>query len=89
MSAKVTFDYSKAGSFISAGEIEMMKEQTLAAKEKLVSKTGAGSDFLGWITLPDDYDKEEYARSNKQRTTVKIAALGNDAGIIGAAMLGF
>ena len=34
-------------------------------------------------------DKEEYARGNRQRTKVKIAALGNDAGIIGAAMLGF
>ena len=39
--------------------------------------------------LQEYIDKEEYARSNKQRTTVKIAALGNDAGIIGAAMLGF
>ena len=62
MSAKVTFDYSKTGSFISAAEIEKMKEQTLAAKEMLVSKTGAGSDFLGWIDLPVNYDKEEFAR---------------------------
>ena len=62
MSAKVTFDYSKTSSFISAAEIEKMKEQTLAAKEMLVSKTGAGSDFLGWIDLPVNYDKEEFAR---------------------------
>ncbi len=62
MSAKVTFDYSKTGSFISAAEIEKMKEQTLAAKEMLVSKTGAGNDFLGWIDLPVNYDKEEFAR---------------------------
>ncbi len=39
--------------------------------------------------LQEYIDREEYARSNKQRTTVKIASLGNDAGIIGAAMLGF
>ncbi len=62
MSAKVTFDYAKTSSFISAAEIEKMKSQTLAAKEMLVSKTGAGNDFLGWIDLPVNYDKEEFAR---------------------------
>ena len=62
MSRQVTFDYSKAGSFISEEEIGYMKKLTLDAKETLVSKTGAGNDFLGWIDLPVDYDKEEIAR---------------------------
>ena len=62
MSKQVTFDYSKAGSFISEEEIGYMKKLTLDAKETLVSKTGAGNDFLGWIDLPVDYDKEEFAR---------------------------
>ena len=62
MSRQVTFDYSKAGSFISEKEIGYMKKLTLDAKETLVSKTGAGNDFLGWIDLPVDYDKEEFAR---------------------------
>lgn len=62
MSRQVTFDYSKAGSFISEEEIGYMKKLTLDAKETLVSKTGAGNDFLGWIDLPVDYDKEEFAR---------------------------
>ena len=62
MSRQVTFDYSKAGSFISEEEIGYMKKLTLDAKETLVSKTGAGNDFLGWINLPVDYDKEEFAR---------------------------
>ena len=62
MSLQVTFDYSKAGSFISEEEIGYMKKLTLDAKETLVSKTGAGNDFLGWIDLPVDYDKEEFAR---------------------------
>lgn len=62
MSNKVTFDYSKAGSFISEEEIGYMKKLTLDAKETLVSKSGAGNDFLGWIDLPVDYDKEEFAR---------------------------
>lgn len=60
--SKVRFDYSKASSFISAEEVELMKKLTLDAKDVLVSKTGAGNDFLGWIDLPVDYDKEEFAR---------------------------
>ena len=62
MSRQVRFDYTKAGSFISEEEIGYMKKLTLDAKETLVSKTGAGNDFLGWIDLPVDYDKEEFAR---------------------------
>ena len=65
MSKKVAFDYSKAAPFISANEMELMKKLTLDAKELLVSKTGAGNDFLGWINLPVDYDKEEFARIKK------------------------
>ena len=62
MSKQVTFDYSKTGSFISQEEIGYMKKLALDAKEVLVSKSGAGNDFLGWIDLPVDYDKEEFAR---------------------------
>jgi glucose-6-phosphate isomerase len=62
MSKKVTFDYSKTSSFISAEEIGYMKKLTLDAKEVLLSRNGAGNDFLGWIDLPVDYDKEEFAR---------------------------
>lgn len=60
--SKVTFDYSKAAQFISDHEVAYMKKLTLDAKEVLVSKSGAGNDFLGWIDLPVDYDKEEFAR---------------------------
>ena len=60
--AKVTFDYSKAEKFISVNEIAYMENLVNNAKETLVSKKGAGNDFLGWIDLPVDYDKEEFAR---------------------------
>lgn len=60
--AKVTFDYSKTAQFISADEISSMKKLALDAKETLVSKSGAGNDFLGWIDLPVNYDKEEFGR---------------------------
>lgn len=62
MANKVTFDYSKAASFITPEEITLMKKLTQDAKEQLVAKSGAGNDFLGWIDLPVDYDKEEFAR---------------------------
>lgn len=60
--SKVTFDYSKAACFIKDNEVESMKKLALDAKEVLVGKTGAGNDFLGWIDLPVNYDKEEFAR---------------------------
>ena len=60
--SKVTFDYSKAQVFIRDHEMEYMKGLVSSAKDVLVSRTGAGNDFLGWIDLPVDYDKEEFAR---------------------------
>ena len=39
-----------------------MKKIAEDAKEVLVNKSGAGNDFLGWIDLPVDYDKDEFAR---------------------------
>ncbi len=65
MSNKVTFDYSKAAPFLTAEEIANMKQTVLMAKETLVNKTGAGNDFLGWIDLPVNYDKEEFERIKK------------------------
>ncbi len=62
---KVSFDYGKARAFISDEEIAYMSKLTMDAKEQLVSKSGAGNDFLGWIDLPVDYDKEEFARIKK------------------------
>ena len=63
--SKVTFDYTKASQFISEHEVEYMKKLTLDAKETLLGKSGAGNDFLGWIDLPVDYDKEEFDRIKK------------------------
>lgn len=62
MSNKVTFDYSKAAGFIAENEVASMKKIVAAAKDELVSRTGAGNDFLGWIDLPVNYDKEEFGR---------------------------
>ena len=61
----VRLDVSAAKSFIGQREILQMKEQTELAKSTLVGKSGAGNDFLGWIDLPVDYDKDEFARIKK------------------------
>lgn len=62
MGNKVRLDASLVKGFISEEEMGMMKTGAEAAKKTLLEKTGAGSDFLGWIDLPVDYDKEEFAR---------------------------
>ena len=65
MANKVTFDYSKAKVFISDNGVKLMSKLAEDAKDVLVNKTCAGNDFLGWIDLPVDYDKEEFARIKK------------------------
>ncbi len=65
MANKVTFDFSVAKKFVSDTELEMMKGLTVTAKDQLINKTGAGNDYLGWIDLPVDYDKEEFGRIQK------------------------
>ncbi len=71
MGNKVRFDYSKSSCFISEAEVASMKKIAEDAKEVLVSRTGAGNDFLGWIDLPVAYDKEEFARIKKAAEKIK------------------
>ena len=53
--------------FVAPHEYENIKREVSMAHELLQNKSGAGNDFLGWTTLPADYDKEEFAR-------IKVAA---------------
>ena len=69
--AKVTYDYSKALKFINEKEVELIRPQVEAAKELLLSKKGAGNDFLGWLDLPEDYDKDEFARIKKAADKIR------------------
>ena len=65
------FDYGKAAPFISEEEVVNLKEMAEAARKKVVEKTGAGNDFLGWVDLPINYDKEEFARIKKAAEKIK------------------
>lgn len=69
--SKVSFDYAKAMPFISEEEVTLMSKLVLDARELLVSKEGAGNDFLGWIDLPENYDKEEFDRILKAADKIK------------------
>ncbi len=71
MSNNVTFDYSKVAPFVSEHEVVSMKKLAEDAKKVLVEKTGDGNDFLGWIDLPVDYDKEEFARIKKAAEKIR------------------
>ena len=77
MKKNVTFNYRRALSFFSQEEIDNMQPQIEAVDKVLMNKTGAGNDFLGWIDLPVDYDKEEFAR-------IKAAAekIRNDSDVL-------
>lgn len=68
---KVRFDYSKAAAFVRDDEIKSMAKIVAAAKEELVGRTGAGNDFLGWIDLPVNYDKDEFDRVQKAADKIR------------------
>lgn len=65
MKNRVALDYSAVKGFVNESEIQMMERIAENAKEELLAKTGAGNDFLGWIDLPVNYDKEEFSRIQK------------------------
>ena len=60
MSLKLNTKYLE--SFINSDELTGIKTQVEAAAKTLHEKSGLGNDFLGWVNLPTDYDKDEFAR---------------------------
>ncbi len=68
---KITFDSSKASGFLSENEINYFEGFVKQAHEMLHNKTGPGNDFLGWVDLPLNYDKEEFARIKKSAEKIK------------------
>ncbi|MCM3588441.1 glucose-6-phosphate isomerase [Mesobacillus maritimus] len=67
----IQFDYSKALSFFGEHEVTYLRDFVKVAHHSLHEKTGAGSDFLGWVDLPVDYDKEEFDRIQKAANKIK------------------
>ena len=69
MSLKLNTKYLEG--FVSEHEYEGMAAQVTAAHNTLVNRNGLGNDFLGWVTLPEDYDKEEFARIKAAAARIK------------------
>ena len=58
-------DLSPLTSFLSQEQLAAMEPRVRAAHQLLESGTGAGNDYIGWLRLPKEYDKEEFARIQK------------------------
>lgn len=67
----IKVDYSRALEFVTEQDMEAIKADVLAAKKTLVDGTGEGNDFIGWLDLPENYDKEEYARIKKAAAKIQ------------------
>lgn len=69
MTLKFNSKYSE--SIVTKADIEAIAPKAVAAMDTLMSKTGEGNDFLGWIDLPTNYDKEEFDRIKKSAEFIK------------------
>ncbi|MEE1198922.1 MAG: glucose-6-phosphate isomerase [Acutalibacteraceae bacterium] len=65
------FNSSYAKDFLRENDIIGLEGQVKLASDLVDAKTGLGNDFLGWVTLPTDYDKEEFARIKKAAEKIK------------------
>ncbi len=68
---EIRFDYGKALDFVSKDEVQAMAPYIKVAHDTVENKSGAGNDFLGWVDLPVDYDKEEFARIKKAAEKIR------------------
>ena len=59
---------------ISLPDLLAVEKEVAAAHTTLADHTGEGNDFLGWVTLPEDYDKEEFARIKKAAEKINAVA---------------
>ncbi len=69
MALKLNDKYVK--NYISDNELKAMAPAVADAHQKIVDKSGEGSDFLGWVDLPVNYDKEEFDRIKKAAAKIK------------------
>ncbi|MGE8207529.1 glucose-6-phosphate isomerase [Heyndrickxia sp. NPDC080065] len=61
----IRFDFTKALSFFGKHELTYLESAVKAAHQSLHEKTGPGHEYLGWVDLPTEYDKEEFSRIEK------------------------
>lgn len=71
MSQNLSFHYQRALDFFRKEELDNLKAQIKTVHDTLHNKTGAGNDFLGWVDLPVNYDKEEFCRIKKAAEKIR------------------
>lgn len=67
----VSFNSAYAASFLRENDIKGLNGQIIEAHNAVNAKTGLGNDFLGWVDLPLNYDKEEFARIKKAAEKIR------------------
>lgn len=71
MEQTIRFDYTPALEFIAQREVDRIGQQADDARKELLSREGLGNDYLGWIDLPIDYDKEEFAKIKEAAAKIR------------------
>ncbi|GAA0071408.1 glucose-6-phosphate isomerase [Clostridium sardiniense] len=89
MTKGLSLDLSKVAPYLNMDEIDFMGDLVQSAHKKLHEGTGAGNDFLGWIDLPVNYDKVEFARIQEaakriQETSDVLIVIGIGGSYLGA-----
>lgn len=89
MTKVLSFDDSKLAPFVHDNELKEMQAMVNAADQELREGTGAGADFRGWIDLPVNYDKDEFARIKKaaikiQKDSEVLIGIGIGGSYLGA-----
>jgi len=88
---KIKFEYENALPIVKKHEIDALAPHILAAHKTLTEKTGAGADFLGWVDLPINYDKEEFERIKRAAEKIRknsdvLIVIGIGGSYLGAKM---
>lgn len=71
MNKGLSLDLSKVVPYLAEYEIDYMEDMVKCAHDKLLNGTGAGNEFLGWIDLPINYDKDEFERIKKSAKKIQ------------------
>ena len=71
MAQTIKFDFSNTEFMATKEDVAAMAGRVEDAKKTLLNKTGAGNEFLGWMDLPVDYDKDEFERIKKAAAKIQ------------------
>ena len=87
--AHISFDASRLDKFVQSNELAEMQAMVNAADSQLREGTGAGNDFRGFLDLPVNYDKDEFARIKEAAAKIKsdseiFVAIGIGGSYLGA-----